>query len=134
MLQVGIGCATTVLSTYFGVTLLPTPFWVVYMLFGIVFAIATAMTWFKHGNWKEAIARAAISAISILCISLIIGTIYYWDAFRYLDVVAFSGEPMASVVISMPITALLSIILVDPSKRMDNDVSNDFTGNVFVTG
>jgi len=128
ILQVGIGTATTILGIYYSLTLIPTNWWVSYILLGIMIAISSGMTWYKIGDIKESISRALISAATIFITSLVIGSIYYWNAALYLDFEALSGEPLISVVTGLPISSLLSIILVPPEERKGDDASNDFGG------
>lgn len=128
ILQVGIGTATTILGIYFSVTLIPVNWWSSYILLGISIAISIGMTWYKIGDAREAAMRVIVSVVSIFVTALVIGMIYYWDAAKYLDFLVISGEPLAAAIIGIPISALLSIILVPPEDRKGDDASNDFGG------
>lgn len=128
LIQIGIGVSTTVLGTYFGVTLLPVVWWSGYIIFAISFTISLATTWYKIGNWKEAAIRTVISSITIFALSVLLGTIFYWDLYLYIDIVTISGEPLSSAIIGTPLAALLSIVLLKPEERNKGDDKDLSTG------
>jgi hypothetical protein len=61
-----------------------------------------------------------ITAIAIIGISSITGIIYYWNAWLLLDVMWIAENPLISAVYGIPISALLSILLIDsPTERQE---------------
>lgn len=128
MLQVLIGSAITVVSTFYSVTLIPTAWWASYIILAIVFVLAMAIQWYKLENWTESFLRTVIATVTIAGFSVVIGWIYYWNVFLYWDFIAFAQEPIACTIIGLIISSLLSIVLIPPEEREFSE--NDLTYGV----
>ena len=117
ILQICVGVGTTVLSSYYAITILPTNYWATYIISGIVIVISAIMMWYKIGNWKEALVRLTVSIVTITAMSWIVGVIFNWDIAEYVDLESFAGGPLLSVVYGVPVVAVLVFILVDPQQK-----------------
>lgn len=129
LLQVVIGSATVILGTYYSPTQIPSFRWVSYLILAIAYFLSTGMYWYKLGSWKESFLRSTVSLATILFVSIITGWLYNWDATLYWNFHDLAGLPVIATIYGVIVSALISIILVNPDERKAvDDPGNDFSG------
>src|SRR5512137_566382 len=81
VLQIIIGCATTVFAVYYNPIVVPSTWEVQYAVLAIAFVIAFAMYWIKTTSVSEAAGRSVVSLVTILLFSTMLGCLIHWDIF-----------------------------------------------------
>ncbi len=119
ILQVIIGCATTVFAVYYNPIAVPASWWVQYIVLAVSFAIALAMYWIKTTDINEATARALLSMVTIAAFSIAMGCLIHWDILAYASLESFAGEPVTATVTGIIVAALLSFVITTPEERTE---------------
>lgn len=127
ILQVVVGVGTAIAGTYYNYTFVPPFWWSNLIILAIEFAVVTIMTWYKLSDWKEAFIRIIITTLVIIAVSILFGSIYYWDVAVMLDIDWMLNWPIISAIFGVPISAFLSIALLDSPmdrKRTGKKIKN----------
>lgn len=127
MIQMAGGVISSVTVTFLRNTRFPSTWWTTFPLLLLVSFIAFMMWSFKMGSSTEALARTVLSVVIIYSISVVVGIIYEWDLFIYLELMEFARFPTASTIAGMGVASLMSVILIRDDERKD-DLSNDLSG------
>ena len=128
VLQVIIGCATTIFAVYYNPISIPAEWWTQYIVLFIAAAIAFVMYWIKTNAAGEAIARAAASTAIILAFSTALGCLLQWDILAYSTPVLFATEPVTATISGVIVAALISFVISPPEERKESSKAKQSAG------
>jgi hypothetical protein len=128
ILQLVIGCSTTVFAVYYNPIVIPMAWWTQYLVLAISFAIAFTMYWIKANNVAEAMTRSLISLVTIVLFATAIGCLIHWDLLVYASIVAFAGEPVTASISGIIVAALISFVISPPEEQKESSKKRKSAG------
>jgi hypothetical protein len=128
VMQIVIGCATTVFAVYYNPISIPVEWWVQYIAMAISTFIAFLMYWIKTKQIRESVLRTAVSLVTIMLFSTAFGCLLRWDLLAYITLEAFSAEPATATISGIIVAALLSYVITPPEERFEGSKGKGSAG------